>query len=103
MKFRFGFVSNSSSSSFILDVTGLKESQKNKIRHHLEFSMGMHSEFFKYGPAWDITEKGDSWECFTFIDNFDLARWVVEVVGVPMDRISKFERNGDYSEKPLCT
>jgi hypothetical protein len=87
MKKRVAFVSNSSSCSFVLDVSALKVAQKNLIRHHVEFALKR-----KWIPcevnAWEIKEEGDRWLCNTSIDNFDLIEWVTSVVGVPRDCIS---------------
>jgi len=38
MKIRDGFVSNSSSSSFVLRVSGLSKKQLNMVENHIEFA-----------------------------------------------------------------
>jgi len=91
MKARFGFVSNSSSCSFVLDVSGLRKSQKNKILHHEEFAENIGWDGACRGWGWEIKEDGDKWFCNTSLDNFDLVRWIVEVVGLSPDRMSDMQ------------
>lgn len=73
MKNRYGFVSNSSSSSFVIkDKNKISPFQYEKIMNHREIAG-------RY--AWDITETDTSLECETYMNNFDLEEYV-RILGV---------------------
>ena len=81
MKIRSGFVSNSSSSSFVIDKRRITAAQFTLIQNHSE-------EGAKYG----ISDSGDAWfiedaEMYlkgsTYMDNFDM-RLFLERIGVDM-------------------
>jgi hypothetical protein len=92
MKVRTGYVSNSSSSSFIIDRYGLSQRQIDQILCHIEVSKELpYREDEGYDrdlewcnrpeDAWDI-EVGDITVAgTTFIDNFDM-RYFLEQIGV---------------------
>jgi hypothetical protein len=74
MKNRYGFVSNSSSSSFVIKFKQLLTPlQYERIMNHREICGG--------DNAWDINETDDSIECSTYLDNFDLEAYV-RILGV---------------------
>ena len=99
MKTRNGFVSNSSSSSFVVSKANLTELQEIMIRKHMEVCeflgvfMGktkIHS-IGKWLPgsendAWDITETEDKLHGITIMDNFDTMSFMQQI-GVPMDLV----------------
>jgi hypothetical protein len=94
MKIRNGFVSNSSSSSFVVDVRDLSVDQKQMIVDHIELAKEMQwgglrqcGGLFSEHDKWDIVDKDVFWELSTFLDNFDMRSWLVDVVGVPEDKI----------------
>jgi hypothetical protein len=85
VKIRKAFVSNSSSSSFLIEKKYLSEEQLEKIRNHDEFGMEMgilHSDTWK----WDIHETRELISGDTWMDNFDMEEFL-EKIGVPKDRI----------------
>jgi len=87
MKMRRGFVSNSSSSSFVIPLEALSPRQVNKIENHIHFSQGMKTEYDNecwYNDereAWRITVGADEVGGYTCMDNFDM-RWFLTQIGV---------------------
>ena len=79
MKIRNGFVSNSSSSSFIInkeDITGkqyflIREYQKHISEYGIEDDE----------PAWFLEDRGDYLHGSTSMDNFDMEEYL-KVIGV---------------------
>jgi len=75
MKIRNGFVSNSSSSSFIIRKSDLTSAQIYAIEHHIEYANendldgGYHHE----DDAWCIRDEGDYIEGSTWMDNFSIS------------------------------
>lgn len=92
MKIRTGFVSNSSSSSFTIDLGHLTPEQREKIWDHLELAKEMDPDN-KISPwgyssfdAWEISECTcpcglTSIHGFTYMDNFDM-HWFLDAIGV---------------------
>lgn len=79
MKQRTGFVSNSSSSSFIIKRKYVSEDMLEKILDHKE----------KAGyDAWNITVEDKEIICSTDMNNFDLMEYVINI-GVPFDAIKE--------------
>jgi hypothetical protein len=84
MKIRSGFVSNSSSSSFIIQKKNLTADQINKIYDHIEFAKVL----IKYNPElehtfycgkedrWDIEDKETYLFASTNMDNFDMREFL---------------------------
>lgn len=88
MKIRQGFVSNSSSSSFIISKKELSAEQIGKIENHIEYA----TENF---PNFKYTDATDSWAVevteevvyvCTFMDNFDMYEFLL-LIGVDDDNI----------------
>lgn len=80
MKIRNGFVSNSSSSSFVVRKSDLTQKQIELIKDH-----GKHGKAFGityYQDEWEITETPTTMEGFTWMDNFDMEEYLV-AIGVP--------------------
>lgn len=87
MKIRIGFVSNSSSSCFIIDKRHISAHQKDLIYNHIEESRkrereGTYSQHAHCVDEWDISETETHIRCFTWMDNFDLRHYLIEVVGL---------------------
>ena len=94
MKMRQGFVSNSSSSSFVIPRDVLSKRQVNKIENHIHFSNGMDTEYEENGETW-CNHQGDAWSItvdddevsgYTSMDNFDM-RWFLTQIDVDEDDI----------------
>ncbi len=89
MQIRTGFVSNSSSSSFVIPRDRLSEYQVRAIENHLEFSEQLTPPDF-YGwltdkwDGWQITVNDDKIEGYTTMNNFDMEHFLHEI-GVPDD------------------
>lgn len=88
MKVRLGFVSNSSSSSFLVDLNKITGLQAAQILNHRELLRNDDSEC----DAWDVSTclSGAMIKCFTIIDNFDLHGYIIEHLGVPEDAILNY-------------
>jgi hypothetical protein len=88
MKIRNGFVSNSSSSSFVVDVKNLTPLEINYL---LEYD-NCNRHF--YGDSWDIhlIEGGKQIRGVTFMDNGDLDEYLKEK-GVDISKLN-FEDYG---------
>lgn len=106
MKIRLGFVSNSSSSSFIIDKKNLTELQINLIKNHIEVAK-LFWDFYKQGynrvadwegfelindesewsdfnifgsfEDWEIIETEDTINGDTVIDNFSMSEFLQSI------------------------
>lgn len=87
MKTRQGFVSNSSSSSFVLDVDVLTLAHRVMILHHAEFSRWLN----EINPEFEPCGEGEEWQIicdehkiagYTRMDNFSMRDFLKEI-GVP--------------------
>jgi len=90
MKIRTGFVSNSSSSSFVIGLDDITISQLNKIENHIQFGNNMHNIGFAQDyDAWNIVVDNEKNAVYgsTFMDNFDMAQFLKNI-GVPSDAIT---------------
>lgn len=92
MNIRQGFVSNSSSSSFIINKSDITEEQVYQIKNHIDVSnqLKKKSEFKKWfefndpGEAWDIHETTDTISGYTSMDNFQMYD-LFEAIGISRD------------------
>lgn len=78
MKIRHGFVTNSSSSSFILQKKNLSESQIEKVLNHGEYCRLKRLDgvfYCEQGDDWNITEDDDTIRGNTYMNNFDMEEF----------------------------
>jgi len=93
MKIRNGFVSNSSSSSFVIFKNKLSNEQIEKIKDHYSISRTMCDQgtsldfFYDYDDYWSITETDLTIEGYTTMNNFDMYSYLEKFVGVTPDDI----------------
>jgi len=86
MKIRAGFVSNSSSSSFMVPKASITGEQYEKILNHIEEGkyLGMDkNEGYKisYRDEWRFTETENILKGYTSMDNFDMQEFM-QLIGV---------------------
>ena len=106
MKYRAGYVSNSSSSSFVLDTHFLSAYMISQISNHIKVAQDEYvkqgksfSQFDKFGYAND----GDGWSIkhidkdkialYTSMDNFDME-YFLNFIGVPKEAILESDEDG---------
>ena len=108
MKVRIGFVSNSSSASFVVKKAVLSELQVRAIKEHMTVAQSLPFQLlleafdeepdgFGYSAcnpsdAWGITEDETSIRGETSMDNFDMHEFL-KVIGVKRKDI-EYEHNG---------
>lgn len=80
MKSRLGFVSNSSSSSFVIPKYCLSEQQMDQIRRHGEI------KDVRPDDVWSISEDETSISGYTGMNNFYMPDFLREI-GVNMNKV----------------
>jgi len=90
IKIRNGFVSNSSSSSFIISKNELTPKQIYSINNHIEIAvyLGMKT----WDSPWDISENEEHIKGYTYMDNFDMHEFL-EKIGVDIDKVEWSEQD----------
>ena len=84
MKIRIGFVSNSSSASFVLDAIKLSPKQ---IQQVLDFHGMKEGE---EGDEWNIRKEGDLIIGDTTMDNFGITDYLWSI-GIPREAMLEYE------------
>lgn len=79
MKIRQGFVSNSSSSSFIISTNKISVAQLELLKEHAESKEFKDDKYLGPYDAWDIDEKDGYISCHTIMDNFDLYEYALKI------------------------
>jgi len=79
MKVRFDFVTNSSSSSFVIAKSAITDEQKEKIFNYQYYAQEIMSDF---EDCWQIDEDEYFIHGYTIMDNCEMQRFL-ELIGVP--------------------
>lgn len=96
MKVRTGFVSNSSSSSFVIMKRDLNYGQIEMINDHMNIVNRLIEQgsnvigWCDYSDEWHISDTDMTVEGYTDLDNFDMHDFLIKIVGVNKDKIDWF-------------
>ena len=87
MKIRNGYVSNSSSSSFVIPLDMLTEGKIDSIFNHMEEAK-KHKDYYDFGTvddydAWSITQDEHYIQGYTIMDNFDMGTFLLDYLKIP--------------------
>lgn len=98
MKIRLDYVTNSSSSSFIVAKKYLTENQINGIHRHMFLGQKLGVGYsYDIQDTWDIEENDDFITGHTFLDNFDMYE-LLKTISVPMDKVIWGEHSFDLDK-----
>lgn len=103
MKFRTDYVTNSSSSSFIISKKYLDGDQLQAIRKHIQLSEIMNKDF-GWNDRWSIEENSKYISGYTSMDNFDMNSFF-DFIEVPATVVMWDEYSFDvdtYNEDTCC-
>ena len=98
MKTRTGFVSNSSSSSFVISLDNITDVQLEKIENHIHFAQDMRNiHYSEEDDAWDINvdKEKNVVRGNTFMDSFSMPTFLGNI-GVPADVVKWDEGGWDW-------
>jgi hypothetical protein len=104
-KIRNGFISNSSSSSFIISKEGLTDKQINAIMNHTRYTQNQKRKNIKNWARiqfsgdenmWKVIFENDKIKMHTLMDSFDMESFL-ELIKVPKKNIIQYMNNEDYN------
>jgi len=90
MKTRNGFVSNSSSSSFVVRKDALTEEQIQGIYDHNKSEQFKDVDYLDDKDVWTILDQGETLLGYTWMDNFDM-RFHLQELGIKEEDV-EFDR-----------
>lgn len=88
MKTRIGFVSNSSSSSFVVKKEGLSGKDIKLIDKWDELAKSDYPHDKKYIDDWHMTEDDEEYKFSTYMDNFNLIEYFEKELEIDIQDIS---------------
>ena len=90
MRLKNDHVTNSSSASFVVSKYWLNMAQIDMIKHHIQIASHLPNQEvdFPWLHEWNIEETEAEVRGRTTMDNFDMYKYLREVVGVPEEHIN---------------
>ena len=107
MKIRSGYVSNSSSSSFIILKSNLNDRQKEIMFDHIEISKEIDEKLkgkgketiYEYYEQWSIEDDDLCYWLHTSMDNFDMQTFLSKEANIPYEDM--IDMGDGWYDKPL--
>jgi len=104
MKVRVGFVSNSSSSSFVLQKEHVTPAQLKLIRNHIHKARKLNQElskgdqfYVRDSDVWHLYETEKTLEGSHYIDNFDMEKYF-RLLGLPEFSFVFFDKDASWDD-----